>query len=201
MSVAWCCVCRQRSNVPGYGRAGARSKMFAAAMLGRGPGHWMILIAVALAGPTVAAAMWGMALMGWTLVLCLTAKAVSGRRYQRLTARSLLRLSGVASLWCSRSRRRSDLQDGFSRPGRLLSGLLLRVYCSERFVRHVDAEDTHAHVGGLGDGGVHRHAGCVCGVFGFLGLARRGERMGVGWRGWGVDRGFGRSVAPFRPIR
>ena len=44
-------------------RAGARSRMFGAAMLGRG-GHWMLLIEAAVAGPTVAAAVWGMAPLG-----------------------------------------------------------------------------------------------------------------------------------------
>ena len=75
----------QRPRIWTAARVGARSKMFAAAMLGRG-GHWMLIIAVALSGPTVAAAVWGMAPLGWAVVLCLTAKDVSGRRYQRITA-------------------------------------------------------------------------------------------------------------------
>ena len=75
----------QRPRIWAAARVGAHSKMFAAAMLGRG-GHWMLIIAVALSGPTVAAAVWGMAPLGWAVVLCLTAKDGTGRRYQRLTA-------------------------------------------------------------------------------------------------------------------
>ena len=74
----------QRPRVWAAARVGARSEMFAAAMLGRG-GHWMLIIAVALIGPTVAAAVWGMAPLGWAVVLCLTAKDGSGSRYQQLT--------------------------------------------------------------------------------------------------------------------
>ena len=54
-------------------------------MLGR-TSHWLILAAVALAGPTVAAAVWGLGPLGWALLLYLTAVGTSGRRrYQRFT--------------------------------------------------------------------------------------------------------------------
>ena len=65
-------------------RVAIPTKLFALAMFGR-TGHWLLLVAVALVGPTVAAAVWGLGPLGWVLLLYLTATGTAGRRYQQFT--------------------------------------------------------------------------------------------------------------------
>ena len=65
-------------------KAAIPTKLFALAMFGR-TGHWLMLAAVALAGPTVVAAVWGLGPLGWVLLLYLTATGTAGRRYQPFT--------------------------------------------------------------------------------------------------------------------
>ena len=101
-------------------RSQARTKLFALAMLGRAS-HWLILAAVALAGPTVAAAVWGLGPLGWALLLYLTAVGTSGRRrYQRFTLVSgpgaVAAWAGVLR-WCCRNLWRYEPRDGFWQPG------------------------------------------------------------------------------------